>query len=140
SEGGRDHYVDELKQQIARLGLEQNLRMPGHVSDMPAAYLAADVVVSPSTVPESFGRTPVEAQAMGKPVIATALGGQLETVEDGVTGFLIPAFDAGALAKAIDRALSLDKTARDAMAFVGRTRVLERYTVDAMCVATLDVY
>jgi glycosyltransferase involved in cell wall biosynthesis len=117
--GDRDRYVDELKQQTMRLGLERNVRMPGHVSDMPAAYLAADVVVSPSTVPESFGRTPVEAQAMGKPVVATALGGQLETVEDGVT---------------------LDKTARDSMAFVGRTRVLERYTVDAMCAATLDVY
>lgn len=138
--GDRDHYVDELKQQIARLGLERNVRMPGHVSDMPAAYLVADIVVSPSTVPESFGRTPVEAQAMGKPVIATALGGQLETVEDGVTGFLVPAFDADKLAAAIDRALSLDKTAHDAMAFVGRTRVLERYTVDAMCAATLDVY
>jgi glycosyltransferase involved in cell wall biosynthesis len=138
--GDHDHYVQELKQQIARLGLEQSVRMPGHVSDMPAAYLAADVVVSPSTVPESFGRTPVEAQAMGKPVIATALGGQLETVEEGVTGFLVPPFDAAALAGAIDRAMKLDKSARDAMTAVGRARVLQRYTVDAMCVATLDVY
>ena len=138
--GDRDHYVDELKQQIARFGLEKDVRMPGHVSDMPAAYLVADVVVSPSTVPESFGRTPVEAQAMGKPVIASALGGQLETVEDGVTGFLVPAFDPAALASAIDRALSLDKTARDAMAAVGRARVLQRYSVDAMCAATLDCY
>lgn len=138
--GDRDHYVEELKQQIKRLGLEANVRMPGHVSDMPAAYLLADVVVSPSTVPESFGRTPVEAQAMGKPVVATALGGQLETVEEGVSGFLVPPFDATALAAAIEKALALDKTARDAIIAVGRTRVVQRYTVDAMCVATLDVY
>jgi glycosyltransferase involved in cell wall biosynthesis len=138
--GDRDHYVEELKQQIARLGLEQHVRMPGHVSDMPAAYLAADIVVSPSTVPESFGRTPVEAQAMGKPVIATALGGQLETVEDGVSGFLVPAFDTAALASAIEKALSLDKAARESMAFVGRARVLQRYSVDVMTASTLDVY
>jgi len=136
----RDRYVDELKQQAERLGLAANVRIPGHVSDMPAAYMLADVAVSPSTVPESFGRTPVEAQAMGRPVVATALGGQLETVEDPATGFLVPAFDAGALASAIERALALDKSARDAMALRGRTRVLERYTVDAMCSATLDVY
>jgi glycosyltransferase involved in cell wall biosynthesis len=136
----RDRYLEELKQQADRLGLAANVRMPGHVTDMPAAYMLADVVVSPSIVPESFGRTPVEAQAMGRPVIATALGGQLETVEDPLTGFLVPAFDAGALASAIERALALDKNARDAIAFLGRTRVLERYTVDAMCAATLDVY
>ncbi|MBI1213373.1 MAG: glycosyltransferase [Alphaproteobacteria bacterium] len=138
--GDRDHYVAELKQQIAKLGLEQNVRMPGHVSDMPAAYLIADVAVSPSTVPESFGRTPVDAEAMGTPVVATALGGQLETVEDGATGFLVPPFDADALAAAIQRALSMSKDEREAMAALGRTRVLERYTVDAMCAATLDVY
>jgi glycosyltransferase involved in cell wall biosynthesis len=136
----RDRYVDELHGQAARLGLQRNLRIPGHIDDMPAAYLAADVVVSPSTVPESFGRTPVEAQAMGRPVVASALGGQLETVEHGVTGFLVPAFDAVALASSIERALTMDKAARDAMALVARKRVLERYTLEAMCAATLDVY
>lgn len=138
--GDRDRYVEELTGQIARLDLSANVRMPGHASDMPAACLVADVVVSPSTVPESFGRVPVEAQAMGRPVVATALGGQLETIENAVTGFLVPAFDAAALAEAIERALTLDSAKRERMSTLGRRRVVERYTVEAMCAATLDVY
>ena len=52
----------------------------GHCDDMPAAYLLADVAILPTTVPESFGRTAVEPQAMGRPVIASNHGGTTETV------------------------------------------------------------
>lgn len=136
----RDRYVTQLKQQIVSLGLERRVLMPGHVADMPAANLASNVVVSPSLVPESFGRTAVEAQAMGRPLVATALGGQLETVEDGVTGFLVQPNDVDGLARAIDRALDLEVATLRTMAIVQRERVTKSYTVDAMCAATLRVY
>src|SRR3546814_497676 len=72
---GRDGYVDELKLLTNQLGLNAAVRLPGDCKDMPAAFMLADVVVSASTEPEGFGRIAVEAQAMGKPVIATDHGG-----------------------------------------------------------------
>ena len=136
----RDAYVDELRSAIDRHGLAQNVRIPGHCSDMPAAFMAADVIVTPSIEPEAFGRVAVEAQAMGRPLIASNLGAQAETVADGVTGFLFPPGDADALANLILKALALKPEERKAMQTKARERVLRSYTVDAMCAATLDVY
>jgi glycosyltransferase involved in cell wall biosynthesis len=136
----RDDYVDELRAAVDRLDLGQHVRIPGHCSDMPAAFMAADVIVAPSIEPEAFGRIAVEAQAMGRPIVASKLGAQTETVLDGVTGFLFPPGDASALSAAIARALALPEADRKAMASAGRERVLRAYTVDTMCAATLDIY
>lgn len=136
----RDAYVEELRAAMDRLGLSQIVRIPGHCNDMPAALLLADVVVAPSIEPEAFGRAAVEAQAMQRPIVASKLGAQTETVVDGVTGFLFPPGDAAALAASIARALALTKDQRDAMAKAARERVLKHYTVEAMCAATLRVY
>jgi glycosyltransferase involved in cell wall biosynthesis len=136
----RDAYVDELHANLKRLNLTEIARIPGHCSDMPAAFMAADIIVTPSIEPEAFGRVAVEAQAMGKPVVASRLGAQTETVLDGVTGFLFPPGDADALAQGITRALALTTDQRQAMAKKARERVLASYSVDAMCEATLKVY
>lgn len=136
----RDGYVAELRATLDRLDLLQHVRIPGHCSDMPAALMVADVVVLPSIEPEAFGRGAVEAQAIGRPVVASRLGAQTETIEDGVTGFLFPPGDAAALAEAITRALALTPEQRETMARAARGRVLASYTVDAMCEATLAVY
>lgn len=136
----RDAYVQELLSAIDRHGLTQNVRIPGHCSDMPAAFMAADVIVTPSIEPEAFGRVAVEAQAMGRPLIASNLGAQAETVADGVTGFLFPPGDAEALANLIMKALALSPEQRREMQTKARARVLRSYTVEAMCAATLDVY
>ncbi len=136
----RDAYVDELRAAVDRLDLGQMVRIPGHCSDMPAAFMAADVIVTPSIEPEAFGRVAVEAQAMQRPIVASKLGAQTETIADGVTGFLFPPGDADALAKAIAGALALTADRRKAIGDAGRERVLRAYTVDAMCAATLRVY
>jgi len=77
---------------------------------------------------------------MGRPVIATSHGGARETVADGKTGWLYPPGDAQALADALDRALSLDASARAHMGMAGRARVASLFTVSAMQRATLNVY
>ncbi|MGB3457247.1 MAG: glycosyltransferase family 4 protein, partial [Litorimonas sp.] len=66
---GRDAYERELRELAQRLGVADRLRLPGHETDMPAALLAADRVITPSTDPEAFGRTAAEAQAMGRWVV-----------------------------------------------------------------------
>ena len=116
------------------------LRVAPALEDMPAALKLASVVVSASTAPEAFGRVAVEAQAMGRPVIATDHGGARETVAPGETGWLVPPGDAAALAGALDAALSLDPAARARMGATGRARVAERYTVARMQAATLRIY
>jgi glycosyltransferase involved in cell wall biosynthesis len=137
---GREGYRAELEALIARHGLGRTVRIAGATADMPAAYLAADVVVSASTEPEAFGRVAVEAQAMGRPVIATAHGGALETVADGETGWLVAPGDAAALARAIERVLALDPAARARIGAAGVERVRRRFTTAAMCAGTLAVY
>jgi glycosyltransferase involved in cell wall biosynthesis len=108
--------------------------------DMPAAYKLAAVVLSASTEPEAFGRVAVEAQAMGRPVIATDHGGARETVDPGRTGWLYPPGDIDALTEAMDAALSLEPWQRAHMGMAGRARVANRFTVEAMQRATLAVY
>lgn len=136
----RDAYVDELRAAIAAAKLDKVVQMPGHCSDMPAALMLADVVVAPSIEPEAFGRAAAEAQAMQRPLVASRLGAQTETVLDGVTGFLVAPNDATALANGIAQALALSPEQRAAMGRAARERVLRLYTVDAMCAATIAVY
>ncbi len=136
----REGYLAELRQAIDRAKLTQKVRIPGHCSDMPAALLAADVVVAPSIEPEAFGRVAVEAQAMGRPLVASRLGAQTETVVDGQTGFLFEPGSVTDMANQISRALALSAEEKATMARNQRQRVLSSYTVDTMCNATLRVY
>ena len=140
SDQGRARYSRELESLSESLGISERVRIVGHVEDVPAALMLSDVVVHASTRPEAFGRVVIEAQAMGRPVIATALGGPGETVEHGVTGWLTPPGDAGALKQALEEALAMDAGARVALGRRARDSVLRDYTVRAMQDATLDVY
>jgi glycosyltransferase involved in cell wall biosynthesis len=140
SDQGRRRYSAGLIRQAEALGVADRLRLVGECQDMPAALLLADVVVHASTQPEAFGRVVIEAQAMGRPVVASDLGGPIETVEHGVTGWRTPPGDAGALATAIEMALALPPEARKAIGCRARAAVLRGYTVSAMQVATLGVY
>src|SRR5207248_3634481 len=101
---------------IERFGLAERFRIIENCRDMPTAYTLADVVVSASSNPEGFGRVIVEAQAMGRPAIATDHGGARETIVPGITGWLVPPRDPAALAAAIDEALSLAADERQQLA------------------------
>ena len=140
SDHGRSGYRKELVKQIERLDLSSVLRLVDNCEDMPAAYMLADVVISASTDPEAFGRIVTEAQALGRPIIAPDHGGARETIIDGVTGWLVPPGDQGALAKAIGHALDLGETDRAILAEKAIQNVRDHFSKDAMCKKTLDVY
>jgi glycosyltransferase involved in cell wall biosynthesis len=138
--GAKPGFRQALEAGIATAGLGDELRLAGHAEDMPAALLLADLVLHCSTDAEAFGRTVIEAQAMGRPVIASDLGGPRETVAPGETGWLVPPGDPAALASAIAQALALPPAARAAIGARARAAVLARYTTAAMQAATIAVY
>lgn len=137
---GRDGYRQELLDLAAARHIQDAVRIPGHLHDIPAAIAASDLAVFPSTDPEAFGRGAVEAQAMGTPVIVAAHGGLIETVRHEDTGLHTPVADADALATAILSLLDAGPEARRAMGLRGRARVKEHYSSDALKKATLAVY
>ena len=139
-EANRASYRARVERRIKALGTTHTVQVTGACEDMPAAYLLADVVVSPSLRPEAFGRVPAEAQAMGRRVIASAHGGACETVLDGETGWLVPPGDTKALADALREALGASEAQRERMAAAGQAHVRRNFTLEAMCSATLDVY
>ena len=140
SDQGRTEYREELEKSINDKGLGEKMRIVDQCTDMPAAYMLSTVVVSASTDPEGFGRIPVEAQAMGRPIIASDHGGARETVLRNKTGWLVPPSDPNALAAAIEEALSLDDTQRAILATRSMAHVNEHFTKEIMAEKTLDVY
>jgi glycosyltransferase involved in cell wall biosynthesis len=136
----RRGFRRELEAAVGRHRLGELFRIVEDCRDMPAAYMLADVVVSASTDPEGFGRIIIEAQAMGRPVVATDHGGTRETIVPGLTGWLVPPRDPAALAGAIGQALSLSVSER--LVFAERTiaHVAGRFTREAMCARTIQVY
>lgn len=140
SSKGRESYRKELENRVRKLGLENVVRFAEHSPDMPAVMMLAQVVVSASTDPEAFGRVPPEAQAMGRPVIATDHGGARTTVIQGRTGWLVPPGDAEALAGALESALALTPEQQTEMAAVTRDFIKNRFDREQMCARTLAVY
>jgi len=137
---GRQGYRAELEKRIMAYGLDGIVHVVEHCNDMPAAYMLADVVVSASLDPEAFGRVAVEAQAMGRPTIATDHGGARETLVHGETGWLVPPGNDRALARALAAALAIEPAEREALAARAMARVRAHYSKEAMCAATLAVY
>jgi glycosyltransferase involved in cell wall biosynthesis len=137
---GRTAYTEGLRALAADAGLSERVRIVGHCGDMPAAYLAADFACAPSLDPEAFGRTAVEPQAMGRPVLAADHGAVRETVADGLTGWRIAPGDPAAWAGALGRMRAMAPDARARMGEAGRARVQRLYSLRAMTDATLDVY
>lgn len=131
------NHIDEL---VRKLGLESMVRLARASSDMPASMMLADVVVMPSIEPEPFGRVAIEAQAMGRPVVAFDHGGACESITDAVTGFLATPKDEASLAKKIQQALDLGPRQRKKFAQTAREHIEESFTIETMCAKTIAIY
>ena len=133
-------YTRSVLALLDQLQLRDRVKFTGVCRDMAAAYLAADVVVSASSKEaEAFGRVAIEAQAMGRPVIATAHGGSLETVLPNRTGWLVTPDNEDSLAKAIQAALE-DRDLLLRYGAAGRKWVMDNFTTDIMCEKTVSLY
>ena len=133
-------YVREIEREILARGLSDRVHFGGHCDDMAAAYMLADVVALPATGSEAYGRMVVEAQAMGKPVVVTNVGGLPETVMPASTGWLVAPGDPDELAWALRLALSLEDDVKVRLAERARSFVMEELSVEQMCRRTLDLY
>ena len=137
---GRAEYRQELENLVNSHGLGEIVRIVDHCDDMPAAYMLTDVVVSASTDPEAFGRILIEAQALGRPIVASNHGGAQETVIEGETGWLFPPGDVDALATLLDQVLNLSGEDRAVLSDKAIANARENFSKQAMCDKTLDVY
>lgn len=131
--------MDQLMALARQLGVAPHVRILGFDADIARVLAAMDVVVQPSVRPESFGMTILEAMASGKPVVAAAHGGVLETVRDGETGLLVPPRDSAALAIAVNTLLS-DSALRERMGTAARSRVQTAFSPTAFREGYLRVY
>lgn len=124
---------------IAALKLEEHVEWLGIRQEMPELIASVDVVLVPSTYPESFGRGVIEAQAVGRPVIASRLGALPELIEDAQSGLLVPPGNPEALARAVERLIG-DPSLRERCVASGRGHVERRLAVERMVERTLAVY
>jgi len=124
---GEREYKNQLVNLVKTLGLQNNVIFTGFRKDIPELMNLCDVIVNPSIEPEPFGRTIIEAMACGKAVVATKTGGVIETIEDNVTGILVPPKDRQALAQACIYLLENKQKAAE-MSLKGRKRAEEFFS------------
>lgn len=137
---GRKSYVEKLEHAVLSHHLDRGVIISEHITDMPAAYLASDIVLAPSTRPEAFGRVAAEASAMGRPVIVADHGGGRETVIEGETGTRVEPGNAQSLAGGIRTLLSIGPQARAGMGKAGQAHVRAHFSKQGLQAATLAVY
>ena len=141
SDQGRVDYSDRLREMASSLPNETQVVFRDHSREIERVYALSEIVVNASTAqPEAFGRTIPEAQAMGCLVLGTAHGGACETIEDGVTGFLVPPGDAVAMARRLDEMLDMSTEAKVKMREAAIASVRNNFSVAKMCERTLELY
>ena len=143
----RGVFGREIELALKTADMKNRVKRVAECADMPAALLAAAVVVVPSIEAEAFGRVAIEAQAVGTPVVVSDLGALPETVlappdiESGRrTGWRISPSDPASLAEALGEALALGASSRDAMGMRARKQVEQRFSIERMARETLDAY
>ena len=137
---GRIQYKEELMQLVKKYNLENKLKIAHGLNKMPVAYSISNLILSSSIEPEAFGRVSVEAQSMEKPVLASDIGGSLETVINNKTGWLFKNNDSGDLAEKIKMIMKTEQNVLDLIGRQGRKNVKENYTRELMVSRTLEIY
>ncbi len=136
--GGAGPMEQALLQKIQDLKLETYVKMVGFVEDVPA-FLAGLDIFALSSDSEGLGLAVIEAMAQGLPVVATAVGGVIEVVQDNVTGFLVPPGNPRDMAQCLVR-LAIDPQMAAHMGRNGRKRVEELFDAKVMAQKTVEVY
>ncbi len=140
SDQGRELYKKKLIRLSEQYRMSKQIRFIDHCKNMALAYKVSDIIVSASNEPEAFGRVSVEAQSMGKPIVASNIGGSNETIIDEKTGFLFESNNAKSLSKKILRVLNMDETSLKMMGIEARKNVTQRFNVEKMCFSTYSEY
>ncbi len=144
SDHGHHSYREEVSARVSALELEGRVRLLPECDDMPAAYRVADVVVSPSQDPEAFGRVAVEAQAMGRLIVASGHGGSSETIiplsDPHGTGWLFSPHNVEMCAAALTEALGVSDEARRVIGARAMGHVAQNFTKMNMCEQTIGLY
>ena len=136
-----EKYIKKkLQRLVEQYHLNQDVLFVDRCKNMPLAYKVSDFVVSSSIEPEAFGRVAVEAQSMGKPIIASTIGGSKETIIDNITGFLFAAGDISSLSQKLAHVFDLDETTLKSMGNEGRKNVTNKFNVEKMCFTTYSEY
>ena len=137
---GHSRFIERLRALAIKTGLDGRLRIASGTDDMPAALMLADVVAMPSTIPEPFGRVALEAQAMGRPVVAFKHGGAIESIQEGETGWLAEPNNVEDLARCLHLALKLGPRQRTILAKRARAYMESDFSTQQMCEKTLEIY
>jgi glycosyltransferase involved in cell wall biosynthesis len=128
----------ELRATVTRLSLDDAVTFLGRVERVGEVFERSEVVVVPS-LGEGFGMVALEAMERGRPVIASAVGGLPEVVQDGRSGLLVPPSDVGQLADAI-RALAPNHARTAAFGDSGRARAVEEFSQERCTARTVELY
>jgi len=130
-----------VKTLINSLKLQSRIQIFGNEPNIPNLYGISDIILSTSILPEAFGRTITEGQAMEKLVIATNIGGAVETISDNQTGFHVKPNDPDDLAEKLEYCLSIVETDKGRrIQKAARQVVIDKFSLDAMLEKTLDLY
>ena len=140
SDQGRKVYKKKLINLVERYSLNKKVKFIDHCKEMPLAYSLADAVVSASIEPEAFGRVAVEAQSMGKPIIASNIGGSKETILNKKSGFLYKFDDPRELAKSLNTVIQLTQDELKSIGNEGRKNITRKFDVEKMCETNLNEY
>ncbi len=120
----------DVERRAHELGIARHLLSVGYQRDVAPYYAFFDALLLPSAN-EGTPVVAIESLAAGKPVVATAVGGVPDVVDDGADGILVPVGDVGAMADALER-LARDPGLRARMGEIGRMRVVPRYRVERL--------
>ena len=137
---GRKIFKKKLQRLVEQHRLIEEVIFIDNFNIMPLAYKISDVIFSCSVEPEAFGRVSVEAQAMEKPIIASNIGGSLETIKHEKTGFLFSAGDINDLYKNMSEIFDLYPATLEVMGTEGRKNVIKKFNVEKMCFSTYSEY